>query len=144
MCWTQIKFTRKKNIFEKYQILDTSIYIDILPYFVVLSFQIHCVQTQSSESLSMSMLVGGFACCLAWLVYGIMLADFYIYVSMQACTFYSSTCIIVDIILILTETSAHQSGHYFLLETKTNYNHKIEWNVGAMIVLYCFKLWTHI
>lgn len=40
---------------------------------------IQCVQEKSVEGLSRSMLLGGLSCSLCWLIYGLMLGDFYIY-----------------------------------------------------------------
>lgn len=39
------------------------------------------MQKQSSADISISMLIGGIACATMWLLYGLMLNDFYIYVS---------------------------------------------------------------
>lgn len=39
------------------------------------------MQKKSSADISISMLIGGIACATMWLLYGLMLNDFYIYVS---------------------------------------------------------------
>ncbi|XP_060073636.1 sugar transporter SWEET1-like [Ylistrum balloti] len=40
---------------------------------------IQCVQERSTDGLSRSLLLGGLSCSVCWLIYGLMLEDFYIY-----------------------------------------------------------------
>ncbi|XP_033750506.1 sugar transporter SWEET1-like [Pecten maximus] len=46
---------------------------------------IQCVQEKSVDGLSRSMLLGGLSCALCWLIYGLMLKDFYIYAPNVIC-----------------------------------------------------------
>ncbi|XP_048733383.2 uncharacterized protein LOC125649713 isoform X2 [Ostrea edulis] len=48
-----------------------------------------CMKKQSSADISISMLIGGIACASMWLVYGLMLDDFFIYMRKE-----TYTCII--------------------------------------------------
>lgn len=51
-----------------------------------------CMKDKSAEGMSVAMIVGNLSCSFAWLFYGILLKDFFVYVSQMLYHYTQFSC----------------------------------------------------